>query len=154
MEHSFLSESWGNLAREEKGKEENIDLPPRYEEDIKIFEKIEKLSHAPPKEAPDDIKELIPEYFDAVLQSVQNYNESILDFDEGKKWDIDREDMNRLDNVRKTTHDGLISNLDTLTFFFEKAGLDKSWRSSVGLHRSEVQRWAQNVMLYLQKSHS
>jgi hypothetical protein len=151
MRNPFLEEAWQNKARNEKGEEKNLDLPDGYERDVKIFKALKRQVEKTTEFIDKTDRENIREIYAQMMDSVERYNQTILSYNSNKSEKISKDDMEQSDFRRRAAHDALISNLDILARLMNKAGIDIFWKDAIGIDRKEVQRWAQNIMLYLQK---
>lgn len=149
----FLKESWQRKAEGEKGLNTEENTPVGYEKDIKIFYELKKTINdlSGMDLNPEDEGNLRVMYHE-VLDGAQKYVARILGYNKAKnKERIDREEMAEADDNRTKAHDALIDNLNALSRYMRKLGIDNSWRRDIGIDRKEVQRWAQNVMYHLQE---
>jgi len=152
MNNPFFKEAWQNKARHEKGIENADDAPEGYERDIKIFKGLTRnventTEHLSNTEDRDNIRE----YYKTVMDSVFRYNNAILQYGKAKLEGVSKDEMENIDFARRNVHNGLITNIGILARLMNKAGLDTSWRDAITDDRKHVQRWAQNVMYYLNK---
>ncbi len=102
----------------------------------------------------------LKEYFRDLNDKIRIYIDSIHQAEiYGKKHggEIDEDvkaNLSELETRRSQAHDALIGQLKILARNMNKAGIDNSWESVVGLangqaYRKEIQRWAENVSDHL-----
>lgn len=145
-ERDFLNQLWSDKSGGESNKSE---LGEHGDVGLDTFYDLQKINQNLPRNINKEDKELIEEYYDDLLSSMNRYVASIEDYNVGKYEGIDPQDMQDLDESRRRMHDGLITILDVLARLHKKVGLDNSWRNSIGYNRNQVRQWAQLVMNHL-----
>lgn len=143
----FLRESWNRKAEEETGQATETMGDIRFDAFLAIKNNTKNI----PENTPKEIKELIKEYYDELLESMERYVNIIGDYNIEKESKNSRETMAQIDHSRRLIHNGLISIIDTLSKLHKKAGLDNSWREVVGYDRNRVREFAQIVITTLAK---
>lgn len=144
----FFKERWEQKADEEVGEhiDEEIASPEteseHYErtEGVKIYKEIEKQS------AHDDATRSM---FSELNKSILRYYRAILDLQRARHSNEDREEVSEADKNRRVNHDLVIGDLNTLSRYVDKQGLDNEWRRMVGLDRKQVTDWVKNVAPYI-----
>lgn len=155
MSNHYLREAWQRKAENERGYDSDSERPIGYDRDVKTFINIEQIITNLDLSKKDEKLSDVVTFYRNVLDSVLKYNVAILNYNQAKsdkiKNNIDKEEMEEKDRFRRNVHEALISNINILSRLMKGSGLDNSWRNDIGISRQEVQRWAQNVALYLQE---
>jgi len=129
----------------------NFDLPPEIDKEVlsglkskfasfksvKTAEDLESLC-----EGSEILKEMLQEVFDQCLK----YTETVIEFNkilqevEGDSGTM--ETLNRIDSIRKGTHDSTISTINAFSRMLAKEGRDNSWMADVSQSRAAYTRFA------------
>jgi hypothetical protein len=57
----------------------------------------------------------------------------------------DLETVSQADRMRSIAHDALISNLNIMSRYCAKLGIDNEWRFVLGLDRKQITAWAREI---------
>jgi hypothetical protein len=106
-----------------------------------------------PDSVPPNKKEIIRDFFEAVLDSAAQYMSKVYEYNIIKKEGQDRataEQLEPVDEARRYSHNALIDNLEILRRLCKENGLDISWQNGVGYgDRVSIREWAEKVIQYL-----
>lgn len=148
----FFKDAWGKTSEREKGHGIEDDsqeflLSPeneyyKYEgtKEVDLYRQIEKQA-----DFDDNTKEL----FNQITRGVLDYYRTMSELERVTISDGSNEEISKSDQARRFAHNALIDNLNALSRYTGKSGLDNEWRSVIGLERTQVTEWVKKVAPYL-----
>lgn len=148
MDH-FLHELWVDKAKEEAGEsdvggelttpEMDFDRFGKTSE-VKLFKKIKSRAETDP-----NISEMVQMLEDSILR----YYQTITELEVVSRTSTDKQIVQGADQARRNAHNTVIDNLNALSRYYGKMGIDNQWRSVIGLERTQVTTWVKSVAPYL-----
>lgn len=136
MFEPFLNESWGDLAKHEEGHDFDEIYTKEEEKALNVYQEIKKL-----RNHDETSKALVKDLEDSVIR----YVGAVDKLSSSRIRKEDPKETENADRARRSAHEALISNLNILSRYCVKNGLDTNWRNVVGSHRNQVRDWALNV---------
>lgn len=132
----MFKDSWHDLREHEKG-DDFEELSIRQEERTNLaYEQIKGLENHS-KMSGILVRDL--------QEAVVHYIKAIDKLSVAKIKDEDKGEKENADLARRLAHNALIDNLNMLSRYCVKHGLDTSWRKMVGSDRNQVRDWALSV---------
>jgi len=133
----FLADSWDRMVEGEHGEDQAEFKGRDYDAYMSIVTQIASVP-----EGKD--KEVLNKLLANLKKGVSRYLNSISLLAE-RKVSEELFAIESADTSRKRAHTGIIDELNILSRAFERAGLDNSWRSDIGLTRKDATRWAAKI---------
>ena len=149
---NFFSKLWERKAESEKGHEIEEDIQEsllspeieykKYDEtkEVDLYKQIEKQAVFD-----DNTKEL----FCQITRGILDYYKTMSELERVTISDGTNEEISKSDQARRFAHNALIDNLNALSRYTGKMGLDNEWRSVIGLERTQVTEWVKRVAPFL-----
>lgn len=152
-ERNFFEDAWRKLTRYQNDgddfdqpeepqklevvlKEDKKEPPERVSEHVKTYRQMEEISK---KDSELNI------LFRDIKMSVLRYIEAIDSLSLARANGADPETINQADRMRSIAHNALISNINIMSRYCAKLGIDNEWRFVLGLDRKQITAWALEI---------
>ena len=145
IEREFLRRSWQRAANSEQGgRFEGV--PVENEDDIETQEAVRAYREIKSIAEYSDL-ELIKGHFISFQKTLCRYVASMrrLSLARQNREEAGADEVEELDKARWTAHNALIDDINILSRYAKKEGLDISWRNMIGNEREQVTDWAERV---------
>lgn len=144
-----MHELWVDKAKEETGESDAGSELTTPEMDFERFGKTSEVRLFKQIKARAETDPNIAEMVQMLEDSILRYYQTIAELEVVSRTSTDKQIVQSADQARRTAHNTVIDNLNALSRYYGKSGIDNQWRNVIGLERTQVTIWVKSVAPYL-----